>query len=483
MSTADDRQKLQAAFHHHRAGDLAKAAALYSEILQKRPDDRDALHYLGVIKASAGDLAAARSLMARSLGGEPARIEFIENYATVLVQLGDCEAALQACEQGLRLNPVDVTLLYASAVALLRLNRPREALEQFDRVLAVAPGHTAAVNERGTALVAMKRFDEALAGFGRALALQPRYAEAHYNEALCRLLTGDFAGGWEKNEWRWQIANAQSHKRNFAKPQWNGQDDITAKTILLHTEQGFGDAIQFCRYVPLVAARAGRVILEVPESLRELMGTLSCTVEIVSRGEPLPPFDVHCPLLSLPLAFRTRLDTIPSAIPYLRAPPRPARHWQTDGHRIGLVWSGSLTNKDGYHRSIGLGPLLPLLDLDASFVSLQKDVRPEDAALLKQRGDRVQPAGELKTFADTAALIGDLDLVITIDTSVAHLAGAMGKPVWILLMFAADWRWLLDRDDSPWYPTARLFRQDDSRTWNGVVVRVREALRDYLLSA
>jgi Flp pilus assembly protein TadD len=480
MYLADDRQKLQTAFHHHRAGNLAEAAGLYGEILQDHPDDCEALHYLGIIKASTGDLAAAKSLMARSLGSEPVRIEFIENYATVLMQAGDCEAALQICEQGLRLNQADVALLYASSVALFRLNRPQQALAQFDRVLALAPRHIAAINERGSALIAMKRFDDALASFARALAVEPRYAEAHYSEALVRLLTGDFARGWEKHEWRSEMAIARSHKRNFAKPQWNGLDDIARKTVVLYAEQGFGDAIQFCRYVPLVAARAGRVILEVPESLRELMGTLPCAAEVVARGDTLPPFDVHCPLLSLPLALRTRLDTIPSAIPYLRAPPRPARRWQTSGRRIGLVWSGSLTNLDGHHRSIGLEPLLPLLDLDATFISLQKDVRPVDVAFLEQHRELVQSTGELKTFADTAALIADLDLIITIDTSVAHLAGAMGKPVWILLAFAADWRWLLGRDDSPWYPTARLFRQDDSRTWGGVVARLGDALLDYL---
>ena len=237
--------------------------------------------------------------------------------------------------------------------------------------------------------------------------------------------------------------------------------------------------------MPLVAARAARVILEVPKPLHELMSTLAGAVQIVSRGDPLPDFDIHCPLLSLPLAFGTRLETIPSQTPYLRASSQAVTDWNARlgprrRPRIGLAWSGQSMHKNDHNRSIALSALLPLLGFNATYVSLQRDVRAADAIVLQQHTDLLQFSDELKTFSDTAALISNLDLIISVDTSVAHLAGALAKPVWVLLPFIPDWRWLLDREDSPWYPTARLFRQDDSREWDNVIRRVHAALDDFL---
>src|SRR3984885_14816031 len=216
------------------------------------------------------------------------------------------------------------------------------------------------------------------------------------------------------------------------------------------------------------------------------MSTLPDKPQIVSRGDPLPDFDIHCPLLSLPLAFRTRLETVPSQMPYLRASAQAAMNWNArlgprTRPRIGLAWSGSPMHKNDHNRSIGLSALLPLLDFDATYVSLQRDVLASDAAVLHERSDLLHFGDELKTFSDTAALVSNFDLIISVDTSVAHLAGALAKPVWILLPFVPDWRWLLDRDDGPWYPTARLFRQDDSRQWDNVITRVHAALHDFVL--
>ena len=253
------------------------------------------------------------------------------------------------------------------------------------------------------------------------------------------------------------------------------------KAILLHSEQGFGDTIQFCRYVPLVAARGARVILEVERPLQELMTTLVGATQVISKGNPLPDFDFQCPLLSLPLAFGTRHETTPSVTPYLRAPVQALKSWQARlapnaRPRIGLVWSGKPTHKNDQNRSISLRSLIPLLDIEATFVSLQQDVRTDDATVLKDQSSILYFGEALKNFSDTAALISNLDLVISVDTSVAHLAGALAKPVWVLLPFVPDWRWLLDRNDSPWYPTARLFRQDDTRAWDKVIARVHAAL-------
>jgi hypothetical protein len=332
----------------------------------------------------------------------------------------------------------------------------------------------------------LKRFDEALQCYECAVAARPDFAEAHYNEGLCRLLTGDFDRGWRKHEWWREIAPSKHAKRNFAQPRWTGAQEIAGKTILLHAEQGFGDTIQFCRYAPRIAALGARVILEVQRPLHDLMQTLPGAAQIVSRGDPLPDFDMHCPMLGLPLVFGSGLATIPCEAPYLRASAQAVANWSArlpakTRPRIGLAWSGRPEHNNDQNRSIDLASFLsPLQGIDATLVSLQREVRAADAIVLQDRSDVIHLGAELKDFSDTAALAADLDLVIAVDTSVAHLAGALAKPVWILLPFVPDWRWLLDRDDSPWYPTARLFRQDDSRQWGGTFGRLRTALDDFL---
>jgi hypothetical protein len=298
---------------------------------------------------------------------------------------------------------------------------------------------------------------------------------------------GDFERGLAKYEWRWKNDLLELRGRDFAQPLWLGEGKIADKSILLHSEQGLGDTIQFCRYAPLVAARGARVLLEVPAPLHTLMTSLHGVGQIVSRGEALPDFDLQCPLLSLPLAFGTEIETIPSSVPYLQALPADVEKWRerlehSPRPRIGLAWSGRSAHKNDHNRSISLIALLPLLNVGATFVSLQKDVRPGDAKVLGQRPDILDYGEALNDFSDAAALIANLDLVISVDTSVAHLAGALAKPVWALLPYVPDWRWLLDREDSPWYPTARLFRQDETRAWGNVIVSVHGALNDFASS-
>jgi hypothetical protein len=322
-----------------------------------------------------------------------------------------------------------------------------------------------------------------LASYDQAIALRPDYADAHFFKGLSSLVTGDFEHGWIEYEWRRKAPAARITRRDFPQPLWLGEDGIAGKTILLHSEQGFGDTIQFCRYVPHVAARDARVVLEVEEPLCELMTDLAGVTQVVAKGGPLPEFDFQCPLASLPLAFRTRLETIPSGAPYLRVPRQAQEYWGALlgaklVPRIGLAWAGNAKHVRDRERSMRLHDLLPLLDIDATFVSLQKEVRAGDAETLGNC-NMFHLRQEFGNFSDTAALISQLDLVISVDTSVAHLAGALGKPVWILLTHAPDWRWLLDRDDSPWYPSARLFRQRESREWGSVTMQVREALLEF----
>jgi len=417
---------------------------------------------------------------------KPNHFQTLQMRTLTLHRLRRFEEALTDNGRALSVRPDDAEALNNRGIILRALNRFDEALASYDRALAVRPDYAEALYNRGITLDGLKRFDEALASYDRALDARPDYVEAHWNEALLRLLTGDFSRGWAKYEWRWKNESLGKTKRNFAQPLWLGEDAIDGKTVLLYGEQGFGDTIQFCRYVPLVAARGARVIVEVAGPLQELMrSSLAGATQVISKGNPLPDFDYQCPLLSLPLAFGTRLETIPSPTPYLHAPEQASKAWQTrlgpkTRSRIGLVWSGNAAHRDDHNRSIGLRFLSPLLDIGATFVSLQKDVRDADTAVLREREDILHFGDALKDFCDTAALISNLDLVISVDTSVAHLAGALGKPVWVLLTYVPDWRWLLERDDSPWYPTARLFRQNDARTWDDVIARVREALLEFI---
>jgi tetratricopeptide (TPR) repeat protein len=395
---------------------------------------------------------------------------------------GQLVEAEQLCQQIIAGKPdfFDAILLLADIQS--KQGKNDAALASCDRALALRPGSAAAFSNRGNVLQALRRYDEALASYDRAVDMRPDFAQAHYNGAICRLLLGDFEGGLEKCEWRWKTAQLSNNRRSFKHPLWLGESEIAGKTILFYDEQGLGDTIQFCRYVPLVAERGGRVILEVQAPLKELMHSLPGTTKILANGAALPDFDLQCPLLSLPLAFGTRLETIPSAVPYLHAPPMGVIAWNARlgpnkrRPRIGLAWRGMPTHKNELNRSIRLSALLPLFDIDATFVSLQKDVRPDERSTLNEHGDLLHFGDALTDFSETAALIANLDLVISVDTSIAHLAGALAKPVWILLPFTPDWRWLLHRLDSPWYPTARLFRQDGSRAWDSVIARVHEAL-------
>jgi hypothetical protein len=296
------------------------------------------------------------------------------------------------------------------------------------------------------------------------------------------LLLGDFDRGWEELEWRWQTPACAPWRRDFVQPLWRGEEPLAGRTILLHAEQGFGDAIQLARYAPLVAAQGARVVLEVPAPLTALCSRIAGVAAVVTRGERLPDFDCHCPLLSLPLAFRTRPATIPATIPYLSADEDRVRAWrqrlpETRMRRVGIAWAGNSSFQGDRTRSIGLARLSPLLAAPGvTFFSLQKELRDGDCDILRGNPHVMHLGDAMEDFSDTAAIMACLDLVISSDTSVAHLAGAVGRPVWVLLQYVADWRWLLDRRDSPWYPTARLFRQPELDDWDSVIRQVRDEL-------
>jgi hypothetical protein len=352
----------------------------------------------------------------------------------------------------------------------------------FDRALDLRADFAGALSNKALVLLNRQLLDEALATFRRSLTVEPGNAVATFNLATLQLLTGDFEQGWRGRETRWKLPLGQLD-RGFSQPLWLGDQPIAGKTILLHADEGLGDAIQFARYAPMVAALGARVILEVQPPIRRLLAGMSGVADCVDRPAATSlAFDLHCPLGTLPFAFKTRLDTIPGAEPYLPAPPAARlAEWDSrlgarDRLRVGLVWAGNAAHRNDRDRSMALRTLAPLLDCGAQFVSLQKDVREHDRAFLGERPDIVDLTADLTDFSDTAALVSCLDLVISVDTSLVHLAGALGVPVWTMLPFNPDWRWLLERDDSPWYRSMRLFRQPGRGDWASVVERVRREL-------
>jgi len=512
------RRALRACAH----GDPDKAERLCHELLQEQPDNFDVLHCLGQINYRRGRLDAALALLQAALKSDLGRAEGFASLGLVFHALAQRERALISYEEGLRIEPDNAELLNRRGVALLELGRMHEALENFERALAVEASHFEALGNFGNAMLKLNRPQQALAAYDRALKIAPEnaqlltnravalrrldrpheaamsaaralrarpdFAEARFVESVARLTLGDFSSGWRGYEARWAIQSLAPARRKFAAPQWRGREPLDGKSILLHAEQGFGDTIQFVRYAPLVAARGGKVILEVQPTLARLCARVAGVASVVARGDELPHFDFHCPLLSLPLAFATGMTTIPADIPYLSADSKEIAAWQPplpqQRPRVGLVWSGARGHDNDLNRSMPLAALTPLFELaDIAFVSLQHDVREEDAAVLRSRPDVLQVGPALRDFAETAAAIASLDLVIAVDTAVAHLTGAIGKPLFLLLPYAADFRWLRERADSPWYPTARLFRQAAFGEWDSVVAVLRAELTRSLTGA
>ena len=510
------------AYQSFQQGHLDKAERLCAAILKHRSDNFDALHLLGLahlhrrrptqaldflskaLRANAGSVEAMSNLglafhtfrrfeeaiatYRNALMLAPGDPEILFKLGNAFLELGRINEALASFDEALAKNPSLVGALVNRGNTLLRFNRPVEAIESYDRALALMPSHPQILVNRGHALRRLDRPVEALAELTSAIAGAPEFPEAHFEAALARLTLGDFETGWQEYEWRWKTGSFVDKQRALRAPQWHGEVPLSGKTILLHAEQGFGDTIQFIRYAPLVAERGARVICEVQPELVQLLSGLEDQFEsiaIVAQGGKLPPFDLHCPLLSLPLAFGTGLETIPARMPYLTASPARQQYWRDRllqcGPRAGFVWSGSSGHKNDANRSIPLASFAALLERTPfGCFSLQRDLREGDREELRKIPNLVDLGPELADFTDTAAVISQLDVVVSVDTSVAHLAGAMGKPVVILLPYAADFRWLRERQDSPWYPTAKLLRQPAFGDWDSVIGRLADELQSDL---
>ena len=442
-----------------------------------------ASHQCGYLLYTVGKFEEALPYLSLCLDQQPDHVATLQLRALSLRGLRRFEEALADNQRAYAVAPNNADTCNNIGDALHSLDRHEEALPWFDRAVALRPDFIAAINNKAFLLGQMRRFDEAFAIYERLQRDGTNTPSTDWNLSLLQMMTGNFEAGWRGREARWKAPVLTVAYPLFEQKMWLGEGSIEGKTVLIHADEGLGDSIQFARYVPDVAALGAHVILVVAQPVHSLLSGLPGVSECLPLpGGPLPAFDLHCPLSSLPLAFKTRLDNIPSAISYLPLPaearvrPWEARLGSHDKLRVGLVWSGNPAHGNDRNRSIPLRKLSRILDIDATFVSLQKNPKASDQAALLQHPDIIDLTADLGDFSDTAALVSCLDLVITVDTSVAHLSAALGRPTWILLPYVPDYRWLLDRDDSPWYPTARLFRQSIRRDYGEVLDRVRDEL-------
>lgn len=509
-SVATVRVRLEQALALIRTGRLAEGAALCRPLVAEHPEEADAHHLLGLVALSEKRAGEAVPWLRRAVALTPGMPHFNTNLGTAQQGGGQPAPAERSYRRALRLAPDQAETAFNLAKLLALSGRGDEADRLYRLAIALQPGrdkywsnlgdlrvrqrletqalrayaHAEAVTggpltdsavNHGMALQRLNRVDEALGRYDHALALNPDNVAAHWNRALALLVAGRLAEGWEEYEWRWRLA--ESAPRPFTQPLWAGET-LTSETLLLHAEQGLGDTLHLVRYLPLVVARVGRLVLECQPPLCRLIAASFPSVTVASSGEPLPRFDRHLPLLSLPRIFGARLDSVPAVVPYLNAPDGASLPPRRPGTlAVGLVWGGDPAHANDRRRSLDPQTLTALLALSGITVySLQKGARASELAAADPDGRVIDLGPAISDFTDTAAFLRGLDAVVTVDTSVAHLAGALGRPVCVMLPYSPDWRWLLDRSDSPWYPSARLFRQSVPGDWSGVLHAVADHL-------
>ena len=460
----------------------AEALECLDKALAMRPGDLEALLYRGNALSALNRPQDALACFDAVLARNPNHGDALLNRGTVFATLGRHAQALADFDAMLARAPNHIEALYNRGTALLELDRQAEALTAFDHALAQAPKHVRAWNNRGRALQTLNRHDEAVASFEKATALDKDYADAHFNLALSLLTIGELRRGFAKYEWRWKRSGMSDARRSYRGRLWLGEFPLGRRTILLPAEQGLGDTIQFARYAPLLARAGANVVLEVQPELKTLLSSVEGIMSCHARGETLPAYEVYCPLGSLPLALKTERSTIPADIPYLRAGDAAIAKWRSAmealrGKRVALAWAGHARHANDRNRSIDLKLLEPLFGIDGvSFISIQRELREDDAALLARHANVAHLGDGLADMADTAAVIALADLTIAVDTSVVHLAGATGHEAWVLLPFSPDWRWTLTGAQTPWYPQARLFRQPAPGDWPSAIAATRDAL-------
>jgi tetratricopeptide (TPR) repeat protein len=461
-------------------GALDDAIDGYDRFLKLHPADSVAHYNRGMALHGAGRYGEAAGAFRQAIAANPAFDSALNNLGSTLSQMRDYEAALRAHQACLELVPSNANYHYNTGGVLHELGRFDEAAQAFSQALVQRPDFAAAAFNRGNALREALRLPEAISSFDLALQLQPDNANFHWTKALAALLHGDYASGWLHYELRWDREGGEV-RRVFAVPQWTGRQDIFGKTLLVHGEQGLGDMIQFSRYALDVIALGGRVVFGAPPVLHPLLRSMHPSIKCIISNAEHPDFDFHCPVMSLPYAFSTTVTSVPAPCPYFFADRQLQEDWgrklgPVSRPRVGLVWFGNPKHLHDHRRSLSLETLQPVLDLPLEFHSLQQELRTQDAVALVGRPTIHLHGPSLTDFAQTAALIANLDVIVTVDTSVAHLAGALGKPVFLLVHAVPDFRWLLGRDDSPWYPSVRLFRQTRRDSWTEAIDRMRDAL-------
>jgi tetratricopeptide (TPR) repeat protein len=461
-------------------GHHEEAVTNYQKAIELNPEYADAYSNLGNNLRSLGRHEEALLQYEHALRFKPNDAGFLCNKGNALYELKRVDEALAAYEQSIKIKPDYPQAISNRGIVLSYLTRYNEAIECYDQALAIDPKHVEAYSNKGNTLQLLGRYREALGCYEQALAIKPTYADADYNAGICLLTLGEFNEGWKRYESRWKIYNFAKDLPLFSQPLWKGEP-LQGKSLLIQMEQGLGDGIQFSRYATLVAQQGALVLLHCPPDLAPLLKQIEGVHAVFGYGDVVPSTDYYCTSVSLPYILKTELHNIPAHIPYLFSQPERVAAWETKlgpktKPRIGFVWSGNLIYRNDQHRSIPLIQFNELRSDHLDFFCLQKELRESDQAVLAQRTDIQHFENELTDFNETAALIELMDMVVTVDTSIAHLAAAMGKPVWIFLRHFPDWRWLLDREDSPWYPTVRLFRQTKMGEWDDVIKRVKKEL-------
>jgi len=454
-----------------------ESLASLNRSLELKPDMVEGLYNLGNLRMNEKKLEEAIALYQRVLAINPDYVDALCNLGTAYRQLMRLDEAVEIFRKALALTPQNPDFYCNLGDSLHVQGKLDEAVALYKRTLELNPKHFKACNCLCNANFDLGNLAESVSWCEQTLAIKPDYGDALMNQCLLQLLLGDYANGWRNYEVRWKVYPP----RVFNEPLWLGAP-LNGASIVLYAEQGLGDSLQFLRYAPLVAAAGGRVILDLPANLRRLAAQTPGISALVATGEPLPPFVCRAPLMSLPLALGTTVETIPARVPYLFAPQdalqtAAALNWPATGLRVGVAWTGSFSHPKNRARSVPLDLLATLFDLeDVHFFSLQIGAPEADLLARKTRAVDLEPF--TKDMADTAAQMMQMDLIISIDTSMAHLAGALGRPLWVMLNKVPDWRWLLEREDCPWYPTARLFRQPRQGDWNAVIGRIRAELTE-----
>jgi Tfp pilus assembly protein PilF len=471
-------QALQAAVEHHKAGRLQQAEVIYRQILAAQPNHPHALHFLGMIALAFGRFDLATDLIGRAIANGAGGPDVENNHGNALHGCGRWQDAADAFGRAIALKADFAQAWHNLGNALMAAGKTDEGVEAYYQAIKFQPDLPESHNNLANALQQRGQLHQSIAHYRATIAARPDWPMPHHNLAQALLLAGDLVEGFREYEWRKRMEGLSQFYPKFSKPAWDGAD-LNGARILLYAEQGMGDTIQFIRYAPLIADRGGQVILQCQPELVRLMETVPNVSRVVSKIPAEDDFDAQCALLSLPTLFGTSLQSVPASIPYLRADAELASRWRqrlpSDVVKVGLAWAGRADYVDDRNRSLSLELLAPLLEMkNVTFISLQKRASSPASSF-----PLLDWSSEFTDFADTAALIDQLDLVISVDTAVAHLAGAMGRPVWTLIPFAPDWRWMLKRDDSPWYPTMRLFRQPKLGDWETPIRQIVHALGSF----